>query len=249
MPTPKINIAPRDKSFQDAATYLKYWFGCRQASGEVRDSKGGASAIKNAGFLDAEAWVNAGYLTTGADSTKFATLAAGNGQDFTLATHSFVFSVRLKKATSASNEKIINGYDTVGGIGLTAYSTGQLQLALKATDGTTLTINIAAASATTLDGNEHCVTFIVGRDNVSAQWYVDDAKSGTTGNNGVYGKSFIGGNALVLGGSTQAGVAKSAQFATIQAYAVPKDLAAINAAQVHGWIMRHPHLPVPDWMF
>lgn len=249
MPTPKINIGPRDQKFRQDVSYLKFWLGCRQASGEVRDSKGGASAIKNADFTDAEAWVNAGYLTTGADTGAFAYLPAGSGHDFSLAAGTLMFSLRLKKATPGANEKIINGYDTVGGIGLTAYSTGQLQLAVKANDNTTLTINITAANATTLDGNEHVVTFFVPMDNVSAKWFVDAAKSGTTGNSGIYGKDCAGGHALCLGASSQMAFAKAAQFAAIQMYLIPKPLAQINAEQAHGWVMRHPHLPVPDWVF
>lgn len=246
----QLSITPRDAYFR-RSTRLLYWFGCRQPSGDVRNSKtGGVSAAKTGTFTDANAWANAGFLTTGFDINSVAILPANSGQDFDLSAGTFVFSLRLKKATPASNEKIINGYDAVnGGIGLTAQSTGTLQFAVKANDGTTLALNITSAQAATLDGSEHCITFFVPQDNVSVQWFVDVTKSGTSGNSGINGKLVAGGNALNIGGSTQTGSGKVAQFASIQAYLVPKPLAQINAPQVHSWINNNPHLPVPDWVF
>ena len=78
---------------------------------------------------------------------------------------------------------------------------------------------------------------------------MDANKSGTSGNSGIFGKDCRGGNKLVIGGSTQAGNAKVAKFAALQAYSIPKDLSQINAEQAHGFLMRNPHLAVPDWVF
>jgi len=247
----QLSITPRDAYFRRASRLL-FWFGCRQPSGDVRNSMaGGVAAVKTPSFTDAQAWAaNPGYLTTGADVNAVAILPPNSGQDFDLSAGTYVFSLRLKKATPAGNEKIINGYDAVnGGIGLTAQSNGTLQFAVKANDNTTLVLNITSAQAATLNGNEHCITFFVPQDNVSVQWYVDANRSGTSSNSGINGKLVAGGNALNIGGSTQTGSGKAAQFASVQAYLVPKALAQINAVQVHSWINNNPHLPVPDWVF
>lgn len=240
-------ITPRTEYFAKGSDRCLYFFRGQQSAGDIKDVKRGMLAVKDAGFSDAECWANPGFITTGGSVTDYATVAAGAGHDFTLDGYSLIFSLRIKKATPATNEVILGSFTSgsvYGGLQLTANSSGSLSLAISPADGSAVQ---SFGTSGALDGNEHTCTWFIPRNAVSAVRYVDLTNLGTLSSGTVPGKSCAGGNILAIGAS-RAGSAKVCQFAAIQAYQVPLDLASINTDRIQDFLLRQPHRPIPDWM-
>lgn len=247
-------VSPRSGRIADS-TLCQYFFLGAQASGNLRDSMGGASATKFDGsFTDGEAWANAGFATTvsGGATTDYFTRVAGAGHDFTLVGKALIFALRIKKATPVGNEIILGSFTSgsvYGGLQMTATSTGSLQLACSPIDGSGNQTAAISSTYPTLDGTEHFAMYAFGPDAVSVKQYVDGLPASTSGSGNASGKDCAGGNILNIGAS-RAGSAKDAQFGSIQQYNVPcATLASLQTDAVAQWIFRNPHRPVPDWMW
>lgn len=232
-------------------SYGKFYFGCRQAAGELRDSFGGPVASKLDGsYTDAEAWANAGFLTTGNSAiTDYMTRVADPSNSWDGTTHTAILALRLKKATPGSSEVIAGCFTSSthdGGWQLNATSTGTFQLQMKPLDGGSAHTITIGSVYTPLDGNEHLCMWAIPRDAVSAQMYVDGVAAGTAGMAAAT-KNFAGGHILNIGAS-RAGSAKTAQFATLQLYAIERNLADLKMTQIAEFMTRFPHRPLPDWL-
>lgn len=250
MLTSHINAIPRTEHFRKA-TYGQFFFLCQQAAGDLRDAFGGPSATKfDAGYTDAEAWADAGYLTTGNSSaTDYMTRVAHPTNSWDGTTHTAILALRLKKTTPGSNETIAGCFTSVthdGGWQLIATSAGTVQCQMKPADGGAAhTITIAAGSSP-LDGTERLLMWAIPRDAVSAQMYVDGVAAGTSGMTGGT-KNFAGGHILNIG-AARGGTARAAQFSTLQLYTVQRDLADMKMPQIAEFMARFPHRPLPDWL-
>lgn len=246
-----VNVVPRSDHFAKA-TYCRTFFLCQRSAGDLPDKMGNASAVKfDGGYTDGEAWANPGYLTTANSAvTDYMTRPANAGHDFDCTQVTAVVALRLKKTTPGSNETIMGCFTSGsanGGWQVIATSTGTVQLQLKPLDGGTATTLTIGSSYAPLDGSERLLVWFVPRDAVSAQMFVDGAAAGTSGMAAAV-NNFAGGNTLSIG-AAHAGSAKVAQFATIQIYTITKDLAALKTQQIAGFMARHPHRPVPNWLF
>jgi hypothetical protein len=250
MLTSNTKAKPRTAHFSECS-YGRFFFSCQQAAGELRDSFGGPVATKfDAGYTDAEAWANAGFLTTGNSAiTDYMTRVADPTNSWDGTTHTAILALRLKKATPGSNEVIAGCFTSSthdGGWQLNATSTGTLQLQMKPADGGAAhTITIASGFAP-LDGTERLCMWAIPRDAVSAQMYVDGVAAGTAAMSGGT-KNFAGGHILNIGAS-RAGSAKTAQFATLQLYTIERNLADLKMTQIAEFMTRFPHRPLPDWL-
>lgn len=248
-------ISPRSARFGAEASLCQYFYLGAQAAGALKDYQGGIDAPKNtggAGFLDAAAWANAGFATTGGGVDEFFDRPANSGHDFTLAGRALVFALRFKKSTPGSNEIVLGGYTATtapGGLQLTANSTGSLGLAINAADNTSLALTITS-TYTPLDGNEHLCCWFVPPDAVNARFFVDGLSASSASAATIAGKNCAGGNILRIGSARASSAAKVAQFGSLQQYSVPcATLASINYDAVAQFMFRHPHQPVPDWMW
>lgn len=251
MKSKHFNVVPRTDAFL-RATYCSFFFGCQQAAGELHDSMGGPSANKfDASYTDAEAWANAGYLTTGNSAvTDYMTRPATPTNSWDSTQRCAILALRLKKATPGSNEVIAGCFTSGsanGGWQIIATSTGTLQLQMKPLDGGSASTITISSIYPTLDGAEHLAMWAIPRSSgASAQMFVDGLLVATSGMAAAV-NNFAGGNALNIGASL-GGSAKAAQFATIQLYTIARDLGDIKTTQIADWIARNPHLPVPDWL-
>lgn len=221
-----------------------------QAAGEGRNLKpGGGLAVKDATFTDGEAWVNPGYMTMGADTTAFATLAEADAR-FTLVGQSLVFACRFKKATPAGTEVFVSSFQagtTTGGLTLDARADGSIRLTLLATDAGTNGISItAAAGPNPLDNAEHTAVFFLPRDNASGEAWMDGRLITTASMASVFGKDHTGTRDLRIG-RNWTGNAVAAQVAMLCAYQVPKDIGALQKALIADYLHRNPDFPLEAW--
>lgn len=221
-----------------------------QAAGDGQNLKTtGSPFIKDATFSDAEAWANAGYMTTGADTTAFATLAEADAR-FSLATFSAVFFCRFKKAVPAGTEVFVSSFQTgttTGGITLDGRADGSIRLTLLATDGGTNGISItAAAGPNPLDNAEHTAVFFLPRNNASAEAWMDGRLITTASMSAVYGKDHTGTRDLRIG-RNWSGNAVAAQVAAVGMYYTDRDMADIPKALIADYLHRNPDMPLEDW--
>lgn len=250
-----IPCSPRSGHFGDGASLCQMFYLGMQSAGDLRDyMANGTHAPKNtggAGFGDAAAWANAGFLTTGGSVDEYCQRAAASGADFTLAEHAFILALRIKKATPGGNEIIASCYTSgsPGGWRLTANSTGSLALAINSVDNVSLNLTITS-TYTPLDGNEHLCCWFVPPDAVNARFFVDGLSASSASAATVAGKNCAGGNAMRIGSDLTSTAAKVCQFGSLQQYNVPcATLASIPYDAIAQWMYRNPHRPVPDWMW
>lgn len=240
------------ESMSLASSYCRYFFRCEQATGDMENkASGGALATKNAGFLDATLWAAAGYATVGGGASNFCSLPAADAA-LDHINNTIVITARVLKATAAlpgSEEYVVAGYtpgSTTGGIILAARTDGSARLYVNATDNTTVNLTTAASSLT--DGStatERSLVFIIPRQTgASGSVGMDAIERATAPMSTIAGKSIAGGNALKLGGVTNA-----YRLAAFAAYQIPVDSSALNAQQLYDWAFRNPGVPMPDWVF
>lgn len=246
-----INAMPRSEWFQ-RASYCRFFFKCQQSAGEVADQMGGPPAIKfDSNYTDAEAWANAGYLTTANSAvTDYALRAANANNSWNGGTHTAILALRLKKATPGSSEVIAGCFtsgSSNGGWQINCTSTGQVQLQLKPTNGGSAHTLTISNSYGALDSTERLLVWAVPREASSALMFVDGAAAGTSGMTGDPSRDFAGGFGLALGASL-AGSAKAAQFSAVQLYTIERDLSDLRTQQIADFLMRYPHRPLPDWL-
>lgn len=222
-----------------------------QSAGDMRNLKPtGTAAVKDATFSDAEAWANAGYLTTGADTTAFCDLALAESV-FTLDGYTVVFGFRFKKAVPAGTEVFIGSFTTgthPGGFTLDGRADGTCRMTLVALDGATNGLSItAAAGPNPLDEAEHTAVFVWPRNSASAQAWMDGRQITTGAAANVYGKDHRGTRALRIGSAPGTNAAKAAQIAMVCAYQIPKDIGDINIALIADYLHRNPGMPLENW--
>ena len=72
-----VQVVPKNARFAESS-YCRFFFPARAVSGDMADSMGGEPLQKfDANYTDAEAWANAGYVTTGTSAvTHYMTRAA-----------------------------------------------------------------------------------------------------------------------------------------------------------------------------
>lgn len=220
-----------------------------QSAGDMRNLKpGGAVAIKDATFTDGEAWVNPGYMTTGADSTAYAVLTKDQA-GFTLEGQALILAFRFRKPTPASTEVIAASVapgSTVGGYIFDARSAGNLILTVVALDGGNNVIGVNNA----LDDAEHTVVFFVPRgadDSASMVAWLDGRREGTGTAANVAGKDCRGPNDLRIGCGWPTIAAKPARVAVAAAYQVPKNISSLNQALIADYLHRNPGMPLENW--
>lgn len=232
------------------ATGCLYHLLFEQAAGDGLNLKpGGSLAVKDATFTDGEAWANPGYMTTGADTTAFATLAEADSR-FTLSGQSLVFACRFKKAVPAGTEVFVSSFQvgtTTGGLTLDGRADGSIRFTLLATDGGTNGISItAAAGPNPLDNAEHTAVFFLPRDNASGEAWMDGRLITTASMSAVYGKDHSGTRDLRIG-RNWSGNAVASRVAMLCAYQVPKDIGDIQKALIADYLHRNPDFPLEAW--
>lgn len=248
-------IYPRDA--YPASTFCNWFFLGSQASGDIENKVAGkAPAVKNGTFTDGECWPTAGYATVGGAADNWAGVVAGTADLKSLATHSLVVAVRVKKVAAAfpSVENFLYASykpgSEFGGIVLAHGTTGFARLYINAADNTTVSLTTATNVIT--DGataNERTLVFIVPREGGNGFVAVDGLETVSATVAAVAGKALAGGRTGRLGVSL-AGVASDAhQLASFQSYCVPLAGSAISRLAVYDWVQRNPHLQIPDWVF
>lgn len=238
----------RSASDADVSTSCLYHLLAEQSAGDVRNLKpGGSLAVKDASFTDLEAWVNPGYLTTGADNTAFAVLPAAETH-FTLVGRSLILILRLKKATPAGTEIFISnttGGEFPGGITIDARSDAKVRLTVFAADGSNAGISALGDIA---DGTEKTVMFAVPSAGSSLQAWMNGRLMNTASASNIVGKNCIGNGDLRIGSVLTSNAAKTAQIATLAAYNPAKSLEELPLALLADYAYRNPGMPLERWM-
>lgn len=237
--------------------HCRYFFRGEQSAGDMENKvSGGASAVKNSGFLDATLWGTAGYATVGGTLGNYCTLAAA-AHDFSLATHSMIFTLRIKKVLAAkpgAEQYIVSSYDpgtNTGGIIISCRTDGSARMYVNAADGTSVQVGTAADVVT--DGVtpvERSLVWMFPRESGTSCQLGVDALPYTTANAAtIYGKSFVGGRSMRIGQGQTASAIAAYQIAAFGCYALPFDLSGVDFRQVYDWAYRNPGAPMPDWVF
>jgi len=229
--------------------YCLYHLIGEQSSGDMRNLKpGGSAAIKDASFTDAEAWVNPGYMTTGADSTAIATLPLADA-GFTLDGFSLILAVRFRKALPAGTEPFVSSVapgSTYGGIIIDGRNTGSTLLTVSAVDTGSNPIGVAG----TQDGNEHTIVYFIprgGSDTGSMLAYLDGKYNGSGSAANVRGKDCRGPRDLRLGSAWPSISAVACRIGMLAAYNVPKDMSDLNKPLIADYLQRNPGMPLEAW--
>lgn len=249
------SIAP--EANQAPSQYCRYFFRGEQSTGDLENKvEGAALGVKNAGFLDATLWANAGYATVGGAAANYCTLAAST-HDLTLSSqNSLVIALRVKKVAvtlPAAEQYMVASYNpgsNTGGIIISCRPDGAARIYLNATDGTT--VNVSSAANTICNGtvaNERSIVLIVPREGGSAYMVVDALTETSSSAASLIGKSLIGGRDMRIGGPLSGSATDAYQLAAVSAYQVPVDGASLNRRLIGDWAMRNPGTPMPDWVF
>ncbi len=221
-----------------------------QDSGDMRNLKPtGSSPIKDASYTDLEAWVNPGYMTTGADATAFATLPASEAQ-FSLVATSLILCARMKKATPAGTEIFLsstNAGATPGGIMLDARADTKMRLTVFANDGTNSGISGIGGSTGIADGSEHTTVFFVPFTGPSMYCWVDGVFSNTASAANVAGKDCFGNGDMRIGSALTGNLAKAANIAVLAAYTSTKIVTDLPMALIADYLYRNPGMPLENW--
>lgn len=221
-----------------------------QSAGDMRNLKPtGSSPVKDATFTDGEAWANPGYMTTGADSSAFATLPAAEAQ-FSLVATSLILCVRMKKATPGGTEIFVGSTKsgaTPGGITLDGRADTKMRLTVFANDGTFAGISGIGGSTGITDGNEHTTVFFVPFAGPSMYCWVDGVFSNTASSANVIGKNCFGDGDMRIGSALGGNLAKAANIAVLAAYTSTKDTTDLPMAMIADYLHRNPGMPLENW--
>lgn len=221
-----------------------------QDSGDMRNLKPtGSSPVKDASYTDAEAWANPGYMTTGADTSAFATLPAAEAQ-FSLVSTSLILCVRMKKATPAGTEIYVSSTKagaTPGGFTLDARADTKMRLTVFANDGTNSGLSGIGGSSGIVDGAEHTTVFFVPFAGPSMYCWVDGVFSNTSSAANVIGKNCFGDGDMRIGSALGGNLAKAANIAVLAAYTSPKDTSELSMALIADYLYRNPGMPLENW--
>lgn len=240
------------ESMDAPSSFCRYFFRGEQASGDMENKgAGNALAVKNGGFADATLWAAAGYATIGGGGSNFCTLPAASA-DLDHVNNTLIITARVLKAAAAlpgSEDYFISSYtpgSIFGGIILSCRTDGAARLYVNPADNSA-TVNLTTPAATLTDGTtatERSLVFIVPRQSASGSVAVDAIERATAPMSSIAGKTIANGNALKLGGITNA-----YRVAAFAAYQVPVDSSALNVQQIYDWAFRNPGSPMPDWVF
>lgn len=245
------------ESLVSPSTYCRFFYRGEQSTGDAENkATGGELAVKNTGFLDATLWATAGYAAVGGTVGNYLTVAA-SAHDFSLATHTMVYTVRIKKAAVAfpgAEQYIVSSYapgSNTGGIIISCRTDGAARLYANAADSTTVNVSTAANVITNgSTATERSLVFILPRESGSSAWVAVDAiEAASASASTIVGKSFVGARSMRIGQGQTAVAIDAYQLAAVAAYAVPADLAGIDRRQIYDWTLRNPGQPIPDWVF
>ena len=245
------------ESSADVSQYCKFFFRCEQSTGNMENkAQNGLLGVKNSGFSDGTLWANAGYATVGGTVGNYCTLNSA-AHDFSLATHSLIFTLRIKKAVAtkpAAEQYIISSYNpggTTGGIIISARTDGSLRLYFNAVDGSSANLGTAADVLT--DGatsTEKSYVWMAPRESgTSLQLGVNALAVATASASSLFGKSYVGNRDMRIGQGQLTGAIDVYHIAAFGCYAVPVNLSTIDQRQVYDWAMRNSSQPMPDWVF
>lgn len=245
------------ESSADVSQYCRFFFRCEQGTGDMENkAANGLLGVKNTGFLDATLWGTAGYATVGATVGNYCTLAAA-AHDFSLATHSMIYTLRIKKvaaAKPAAEQYIISSYNpggNTGGIIIAARTDGSLRMYFNAADGSSANLGTAADVLTDgVTSTEKSYVWMAPRESgTSIQLGTNALAISTASSAAIFGKSFVGARDMRIGQGQLASAIDAYQIAAFGCYAVPADLSSIDGRQVYDWALRNPGTPMPDWVF
>lgn len=245
------------ESLVSPSTYCRYFYRGEQVTGDIENKAAiGTMAVKNAGFLDATLWANAGYATVGGTAGSYCTLAPA-AHDFSLATHTLIFTARIKKMAAtfpAAEQYIVSSYapgSNNGGVIISCRVDGAARMYVNGVDASTANVSSVAGALTNgTAATERSLVFIFPRDSASSCWSALDAIENTSASAAtIAGKSFAGGRDMRIGQSQTASAIDAFGLAAFAAYAVPADLSTIDRRQIYDWAFRNPGTPIPDWAF